>query len=164
MFKNNEFGRSMVEMLGVLAVIGVLSVGGIAAYTTAMKSHKHNTIIDIMNKSAIMAASANAGEGKQLVITNKNVIDTGFGRPDVRFNEMPNEVSFMVASGDRAKDNAVLVLFAYNQKELCTALASKLSSQLVSAEFTSAYNTTTDNKSNCQEGNGSLFIAVKFVK
>ena len=28
--KVNEFGRSMIEMLGVLAVIGVLSVGGIA--------------------------------------------------------------------------------------------------------------------------------------
>ena len=164
MFKKGESGRSMVEMLGVLAVIGVLSVGGISAYTAAMNSHKQNTIIDIMSKSAVMAASANVGEGKQLIITNKNIIDTGFGRPDVRFNEMPDEVSFMVASGDRAKDNAVLVLFAYNQKELCTALASKLSSQLVSAEFTSAYNTTTYNKSNCQEGNGSLFIVVKFVK
>ena len=27
--KNAETGRSMVEMLGVLAVIGVLSIGGI---------------------------------------------------------------------------------------------------------------------------------------
>ena len=27
---NNESGRSMVEMLGVLAIIGVLSIGGIA--------------------------------------------------------------------------------------------------------------------------------------
>ena len=29
----NENGRSMVEMLGVLAIIGVLSVGGIAGYS-----------------------------------------------------------------------------------------------------------------------------------
>ena len=27
--KNEQTGRSMVEMLGVLAIIGVLSVGGI---------------------------------------------------------------------------------------------------------------------------------------
>ena len=27
-----ESGRSMVEMLGVLAIIGVLSIGGIAGY------------------------------------------------------------------------------------------------------------------------------------
>ena len=32
-----ERGRSMIEMLGVLAVVGVLSVGGITGYTKAMK-------------------------------------------------------------------------------------------------------------------------------
>ena len=30
-------GRSMIEMLGVLAIIGVLSVGGLAGYNTAMR-------------------------------------------------------------------------------------------------------------------------------
>lgn len=32
LFSKNESGRSMVEMLGVLAIIGVLSVGGIAGH------------------------------------------------------------------------------------------------------------------------------------
>ena len=32
----SESGRSMVEMLGVLAIIGVLSVGGVAGYNFAM--------------------------------------------------------------------------------------------------------------------------------
>ena len=36
----NQCGRSMVEMLGVLAIIGVLSVGGIAGYRTAMEKIK----------------------------------------------------------------------------------------------------------------------------
>ncbi len=36
----NESGRSMVEMLGVLAIIGVLSVGGIAGYSKAMSKFK----------------------------------------------------------------------------------------------------------------------------
>lgn len=36
MYKNFENGRSMIEMLGVLAIIGVLSVGGIAGYSKAM--------------------------------------------------------------------------------------------------------------------------------
>ena len=35
-------GRSMVEMLGVLAIIGVLSVGAIAGYSKAMMKHKLN--------------------------------------------------------------------------------------------------------------------------
>ncbi len=40
--KINQTGRSMVEMLGVLAIIGVLSVGGISGYAKAMKKHKLN--------------------------------------------------------------------------------------------------------------------------
>ena len=40
--KFNEFGRSMVEMLGVLAIIGVLSVGAIAGYSKAMLKYKLN--------------------------------------------------------------------------------------------------------------------------
>ncbi|MDO4161730.1 MAG: hypothetical protein Q4D80_01835 [Pseudomonadota bacterium] len=35
-------GRSMIEMLGVLAIIGVLSVGGIADYSKAMQRFKFN--------------------------------------------------------------------------------------------------------------------------
>ena len=46
----NENGRSMVEMLGVLAIIGVLSVGGIAGYSKAMYRFKMNKTIDIFNR------------------------------------------------------------------------------------------------------------------
>ena len=38
----NFFGRSMIEMLGVLAIIAVLSVGGIAGYSKAMNMWKSN--------------------------------------------------------------------------------------------------------------------------
>ena len=38
--KNNQFGRSMIEMLGVLAIIAVLSVGGLAGYSKAMEKFK----------------------------------------------------------------------------------------------------------------------------
>ncbi len=41
-----ESGRSMVEMLGVLAIIGVLSVGGIAGYSMAMSKFKITKTID----------------------------------------------------------------------------------------------------------------------
>jgi len=42
----NQSGRSMIEMLGVLAIIGVLSVGGIAGYSKAMTKYKTNKIKD----------------------------------------------------------------------------------------------------------------------
>ena len=38
-------GRSMIEMLGVLAIVGVLSVGGIAGYSKAMEKFKLNKTI-----------------------------------------------------------------------------------------------------------------------
>ncbi len=42
----NESGRSMIEMLGVLAIIGVLSVGGIAGYSKAMMKYRINKTIE----------------------------------------------------------------------------------------------------------------------
>jgi Tfp pilus assembly protein PilE len=41
-----QYGRSMIEMLGVLAIIGVLSVGGIAGYSKAMMKVKINKTIN----------------------------------------------------------------------------------------------------------------------
>ena len=43
---NAQSGRSMIEMLGVLAIIGVLSVGGIAGYSKAMTKYRINKTID----------------------------------------------------------------------------------------------------------------------
>ncbi len=48
----NESGRSMTEMLGVLAVMGVLSVGGISGYTAAMRKHRANEIVSQLNMMA----------------------------------------------------------------------------------------------------------------
>ena len=41
-----QCGRSMIEMLGVLAIIGVLSVGGITGYSKAMEKFKINKTIN----------------------------------------------------------------------------------------------------------------------
>lgn len=40
-----QVGRSMIEMLGVLAIIGVLSLGGLAGYRIAMNRHQANNIL-----------------------------------------------------------------------------------------------------------------------
>ena len=41
-----QSGRSMIEMLGVLAIVGVLSVGGIAGYSKAMQKYRTNKTIE----------------------------------------------------------------------------------------------------------------------
>ena len=59
---SNESGRSMVEMLGVLAIVGVLSVGGIAGYSQAMSKFKVTKAMDqvqtiITNMRTLYASS-----------------------------------------------------------------------------------------------------------
>ena len=44
--KSPQTGRSMLEMLGVLAIIGVLSVGAIMGFRQAMNRHKANVILN----------------------------------------------------------------------------------------------------------------------
>jgi len=45
-YYDNQNGRSMVEMLGVLAIVAVLSVGGIAGYSKAMAKFKIGKTLD----------------------------------------------------------------------------------------------------------------------
>ena len=61
----NQNGRSMIEMLGVLAIIGVLSVGGIAGYSKAMMKYRVNKTIEQLTIIAgnIRAFFANQPEG-----------------------------------------------------------------------------------------------------
>ena len=72
MKNTNESGRSMVEMLGVLAIIGVLSIGGIAGYTLAMNRYRANEILNAAALVAIAATSADGGAG-----ATKNLAELG---------------------------------------------------------------------------------------
>ena len=57
LYRQEESGRSMVEMLGVLAIIGVLSVGGIAGYTTAMNKHRANELLQQASLRAVVVST-----------------------------------------------------------------------------------------------------------
>ena len=68
----NEFGRSMVEMLGVLAIIGVLSVGGVAGYKAAMDAYRRNAaleVADIITQSFLIEEDA-----------GQSIYDTAWGQ------------------------------------------------------------------------------------
>ena len=66
---NFETGRSMVEMLGTLAIIGVLSIAGIAGYSYAMDKHRANTIVNEVNLRA-MDLIAQANRSGELSLSN----------------------------------------------------------------------------------------------
>ncbi|MCL2538627.1 MAG: hypothetical protein FWE52_04120 [Alphaproteobacteria bacterium] len=45
-FKNQQSGRSMIEMLGVLAIMGIITVGAIAMISVAMRNQKRTSVND----------------------------------------------------------------------------------------------------------------------
>ena len=53
MLKINELGRSMVEMLGVLAIIGVLSGGALTGYGKAMHKYRIHKAISFVSDAII---------------------------------------------------------------------------------------------------------------
>lgn len=75
----NQNGRSMVEMLGVLAVVGMLSVGGLAGYSKAMARHKLNKTIDAFEDvlQVLIDAEESDSEKDLYVADADDIIDYG---------------------------------------------------------------------------------------
>ncbi|MBR4926821.1 MAG: hypothetical protein IKY98_00685 [Alphaproteobacteria bacterium] len=115
-----ESGRSMVEMLGVLAVVGVLSIGGIAGYSYGMDKYRANeTTNQIMLRAIdLMTQAAQGNETLSLAGWNNEQTQYDFGTPeytndgfivfDVGTNEkMPKRICEIVY--DAMKDTAVQI-------------------------------------------------------
>ena len=56
--KNNISGRSMIEMIGVLVVVGLLGAGALLAYGKAMDRYRVNTLINQVNQIVINTRNA----------------------------------------------------------------------------------------------------------
>ena len=127
-FKKLESGRSMVEMLGVLAIIGVLSVGGIAGYSLSMRRHRANGIVDAAAKYAlviygqcqqqIMDGTANYFHecSRSITYANAGVGALPAGVQSIR----PGEIEDPKSDGT---DHVVIYAY-YNDQKLCQAVAS----------------------------------------
>lgn len=90
--KINEKGRSMIEMLGVLAIIGVLSVGGIAGYSKAMAKFRANKTMDqvshiVANTRILFGSQKSYDElGETFTQTNAQLAWNAHLFPDEMFN------------------------------------------------------------------------------
>ena len=76
-YKKLEAGRSMIEMLGVLAIIGVLSVGGIAGYSKAMNKFKTNQVADQVSMLIANIKTMYAQQSSYEGLNNKTAVDMG---------------------------------------------------------------------------------------
>jgi len=75
--KNEQSGRSMVEMLGVLAIIGVLSVGGIAGYSKAMTKFKITKTMDQVSMTVANIRTLYSGQRNYNGLQTNNALDMG---------------------------------------------------------------------------------------
>ena len=116
----SQSGRSMVEMLGVLAVIGVLSIGGIAGYSYGMDKYRANeTTNQIMLRAIdLMTQAGNENETLSLSAWNNESAqydfgEVGFTHDDLIYmdvgtqNKLPKRVCEIVY--DAMKDMAVQI-------------------------------------------------------
>ncbi len=86
--KKNQSGRSMVEMLGVLAIIGVLSVAAIAGYRYAMNKKTANDIMHEVLIEAIYVAPQLENHGdlklQNETLTTGHTVQTGYVRENLK--------------------------------------------------------------------------------
>lgn len=132
-----EAGRSMVEMLGVLAIIGVLSVGGISGYSKAMAKYKASKAMDQLSllianiRTAFATVSSyedlNNGTAAQYSIVSRDMYagtgtmsKTSFGLVNA-FGGAINLGSYCVGGGTCS--SGFTIAYAGLNQEACIQLA-----------------------------------------
>lgn len=116
--RNNEQGRSMIEMLGVLAIVGVLSVGGIAGYSKAMSKFKTNKLMDQINMITTnvrtLYASQRSYDGLDSTLAKKVNLIPSEMYSDVSTSEITNafggKLTIEVNDGYVAGDNKAFTI------------------------------------------------------
>ncbi len=158
-FRSEQSGRSMVEMLGVLAIIGVLSVGGIAGYSKAMAKFKLSKAMDQVSNIVTNIRTLYSGQPNYEGLTTavavqlgavgaemlNGVQPTAFASGNKVSNAFNGEVTIQAVSGNKQQFE---VTFAGLGKEACVSLmtadwGSGSGSGLVSVGSSSATQGTT---------------------
>lgn len=125
-----ESGRSMVEMLGTLAIIGVLSIGGIAGYSYGMDKYRANqTINDVMLMGVDIITQTSRGVVPNLsewgTKTSQNYDFTVVRNPDdatqygIQITGVPSRICKIV--GDGLKSTVAVYVGNTNYKPNDTA-------------------------------------------
>ncbi len=134
-----QSGRSMIEMLGVLAIIGVLSVGGIAGYSKAMTKFKTNKVADnvamiVTNIRTLYAqqkdySGLNNYTAVQMGVVPDELVSTLTGQNQTLINAFLGNVEINAANAkgldatSAGTAKAFTVKFSGLSKEACVTLA-----------------------------------------
>ena len=86
-----EKGRSMIEMLGVLAIVGVLSVGGIAGYSKAMKKIRAQKTSEQLNEIVMNIRTLYMNQRNYEGLNYAMLINTGYAPVNTINQEHPSQ-------------------------------------------------------------------------
>ncbi len=161
-------GRSMVEMLGVLAIIAVVSIGGIVGYKLAMNHYQANQIAHEMN---IMRTDAQIkiAQGTEKLILGEpydSINESTLGH--IQFNDdYPIDFACALADEDTIElsnischvANAYYIELQNIPEGVCKPLAELLNGMSNVIAFNVNKNEYPD-KGNCEAGNENVLNAV----
>lgn len=131
LYKSEQSGRSMVEMLGVLAIIGVLSVGGIAGYSKAMAKFKLSKVMDQVSMTVANIRTLYSGQPNYSGLNTEVAIQMGAigaemlnGVKTTSATEAYNAFNGQVFVEATADGRSFVVTFTGLGKEACVSLGS----------------------------------------
>ena len=109
----HETGRSMVEMLGVLCVIGALVIGGTWGYAWGMNKYRNNKVIEGIHQRMLLA-----GFGRR---PNYNALSQ---KSQIEENLMGYSVSFDAAFTDAELnvENAKKITISGMEQKACQSI------------------------------------------
>lgn len=130
-FTSEQSGRSMVEMLGVLAIIGVLSVGGIAGYSKAMAKFKLTKTMDQVSTTVTNIRTLYSGQPNYSGLTTTTAIRMGAigaemlnGKDTTAATEAYNAFNGRVFVSATTSGQGFVITFTGLGKEACVSLGS----------------------------------------
>jgi len=139
--KINQSGRSMIEMLGVLAIIGVLSVGGIAGYSKAMAKYRSNKMIEQVSMLITNIRTMYAQQQTYSGLNNRTAIEmgvvpeelivqkinNGVGTPTGALRNVfggPIQILESSVDGSGQDDKSAFIISSFNMsRDACVAIA-----------------------------------------
>ncbi len=135
LYKSEQSGRSMVEMLGVLAIIGVLSVGGIAGYSKAMAKFKTSKALDQVSTTVANIRTLYSGQPNYEGLNTAIAIQMGAIGAEmlsgqsatsatVAYNAFNGEVTITATEVSGRKNAGFELVFSGLSKEACVQMAS----------------------------------------
>ena len=129
--KTKENGRSMVEMLGVLAIIAVLSAGALAGYSKAMYKIKMNKMIEQISTIAMNVQTLAANDSEHSMTDQwlyENQLTAGFVPQEMIkdgkiWSPFKNRVSIS-PSISGTENNLEIAISGITSSQICSDLSS----------------------------------------